>query len=290
MSADDRSATGAPLHISHVSLAVRDLALVGGFYESLGLERLSAAGESLELGAGGVPLLKLEARPAAEPDSPREPGLFHTAFLMPTRADLGRWLNGAIDRGIRFTGASDHKVSEALYLDDPEGNGIEVYADRPRSEWQRENNEYMMTTDRLNIDDLSRAGTQLGSPTTEAPAGLRIGHIHLRVNDIAQFEGFYTGVLGLEITHRRPGGLWLGSGGYHHHVAANTWQSARSGRRRPGTNGLVDFTIAIRDAGTAHSLEDRLRRSDSAKTSGDAILVADPAGIAITLKQAGAGH
>lgn len=278
----------APLHIGSVTLAARDIGALSRFYEAmLGLERLSSTDGRIALGAGGTPLLVLEGHPSARRDVGRSPGLFHTAFLMPSRQDLGRWLAGALERGLALTGASDHKVSEAIYLDDPEGNGIEVYADRPRSEWRREGAEYVMTTERLNVSDLLAAGRAHGAPSASVPSGLRIGHIHLRVDDVARAEAFYTGGLGLAVTHRRPGALWFGSGDYHHHVAANTWRSAASGPRQAGSTGLVEFTMEAKGKSGLKDVRDRLERLGVAvDASDDAIRVHDPAGIAIALRAA----
>jgi catechol 2,3-dioxygenase len=286
MTASSQVATDAPLHISSVTLAARDLAALSRFYEDgLGLQRLSSAPERVELGAGGRVLLVLEGRPSAPRDPAREPGLFHTAFLMPSREDLGRWLAGAAARRIPFSGASNHKVSEALYLDDPEGNGIEVYSDRPRTEWRLEpDGEYVMTTDPLDIDDLLEAGRAAGAPTSKVPDGFSIGHIHLRVDDVGRAKTFYTEGLGLAVTHHRPGALWFGSGGYHHHVAANTWRSARSGPRRPGSTGLVEFAIEAGGAEELAAVRERLARQNVEVATGQGRLsLSDPAGIQITL-------
>jgi catechol 2,3-dioxygenase len=283
------TATTAPLHVDSVTLAVKDLDRVSQFYESvLGLRRLSSEGDRITLGAGDVPLLVLEHRPRAEPDHIREPGLFHTAFLMPTREHLGRWLRGVIERRVSLTGASDHKVSEAIYLDDPEGNGIEVYSDRPRSEWRRERDEYVMATDRLDAENLLEAGRRAGGPLTDAAEDLRIGHIHLRVSDVEKAESFYRDGLGLDITHRRQGARWLGSGGYHHHVAGNTWRSARSGPRRRDTNGLVDFAIKAASPEAFHAVKQRLAARDLIRgETGDAIRLLDPSGIPLMIRPPG---
>ncbi|SRR5258706_9653476 len=282
------SATSAPLHIGQVTLAVKDLDAVARFYETvLGLRRLLASGPTVRLGAGSTALLALEHRPNAERDPVHEPGLFHTAFLMPTREDLGRWLQGAVGSRVQLTGASDHKVSEAIYLDDPEGNGIEVYSDRPRSEWPRQGDEYVMTTDRLDLEELVEAGRRAGGAQEQAPDDFRIGHIHLRAGDIDRTETFYRDALGLDITHRRPGARWLGWAGYHHHVAANTWRSPRSGLRRPDTNGLVDFTIDAGSAEAFRSAKERLAARDLIKgEDGDGFRTIDPSGISIIVRPA----
>jgi catechol 2,3-dioxygenase len=188
-------------------------------------------------------LVELEHRPDARPDDRRSAGLYHTAFLMPTRADLARWLLHVTRDRVPITGASDHGVSEAFYLDDPEGNGVEVYADRPPESWRWRDGSVSMPTKPLDIENL------LGVPDRRssfdaAPNGLRIGHIHLRVGDLAIAEKFYSGILGLDLTRRRDGASFLSSGGYHHHVAGNVWHSAGAGLRDLNRAGLGWFSLA----------------------------------------------
>src|SRR5918994_823673 len=131
-------AATTPVSVARVGLKARDAEALAKFYRDVvGLEELSRDSGTISLGAGGRPLLEIEADPAAKPDDPRSAGLFHTAFLLPTRADLARWVKDAIEKRIPVSGASDHLVSEALYLNDPEGNGIEIYADRPKESWAR---------------------------------------------------------------------------------------------------------------------------------------------------------
>ncbi|MGZ3292928.1 MAG: VOC family protein, partial [Xanthobacteraceae bacterium] len=218
-------ASRTPLHVGAVGLRVRDLNRLCEFYRNvLGLSVLDRGKDVATLGAGGVPILHLEDHPNDKPDDTRTAGLYHTAFLMPTRADLARWILHVARHKVPLTGASDHGVSEAFYLDDPEGNGMEVYFDRPRESWQWTGNELKMITDPLDIDDIVR---EVPPDTTYsgAPEGLRIGHVHLRVGDIARAETFYRDALGLEVTRRRHGASFMSSGRYHHHIAGNVWHS-----------------------------------------------------------------
>jgi catechol 2,3-dioxygenase len=173
-------ANKTPLRIGAVGLKARDLSRLTDFYaQAIGLQVLDRDAKTAHLGAGGVKLLELEAAPNALPDDPRTAGLYHTAFLQPTRADLGRWLVHAARHRVPLSGASDHLVSEAIYLDDPEGNGIEVYRDRLPAEWQWSGSRIKMATERLDLDNLA---ADAGNASYQgAPAGLRIGHIHLRV-------------------------------------------------------------------------------------------------------------
>ncbi len=261
------STAAAPFEIGTVRLVVNDLAKVADFYISaLGLEKLGGDGSHARLGVGGRTLVELIADPAARRSSKREAGLFHTAFLLPARADLGAWVHHAFDRRLQVQGASDHLVSEALYLADPEGNGIEIYTDRPRERWTGADGKIKMSTDPLDIDDLAAAAR---GPWRGAPEGTVVGHIHLQVGDVAQAEAFYRDRLGFPVMAHYPGAAFYGSGGYHHHIATNVWSSRGAGARTYGT-GLAGFSI--------------LADSLPAETE-----VTDPWGMAITFEPKVAG-
>lgn len=233
--------------IAHVALVVRDLPGMTDFYrDALGLSPLGGDGETERLGAGGKVLLELRGDPAARPRDPRQAGLFHTAFLLPGRAALARWLRHAADTGIRLTGASDHGVSEAIYLDDPEGNGIEIYRDRAPDQWTRTGDRIEMFTRRLDLDDLLSAAD---GPWTGAPEGSTVGHVHLQVGDLDRAEDFFAGDLALTRTFDGQGGAWYGWNGYHHHLAGNVWNSRGAGPRDAGTAGLAE--VIIQDPGRA---------------------------------------
>jgi catechol 2,3-dioxygenase len=241
-------ATSTPLHIGAVALNVRDLDRVAAYYRDLlGLADLAGDGDTIHLGAGGVTLISLTRRADARPDDAREAGLYHTAFLMPTRADLAHFVVHLAQARIPVTGASDHGVSEAIYLDDPEGNGVEVYADRPPERWQWRDGLVAMPTKALDFEDLVGTGE---SPVNAgaAPDGLRVGHIHLRVGDLDAAARFYQDGIGLAPTRRRGGALFMSSARYHHHVATNVWHSEGAGRRAEDRAGLAWFTIAADDA------------------------------------------
>jgi catechol 2,3-dioxygenase len=173
-------------------MMVRNLDCVTAYYrDMLGLTVQGHTRQVAVLGVGGVALLELVHRPDALPDDPREAGLYHTAFLMPTRADLARWILHAAKARVPFIGASDHDVSEAIYLDDPEGNGVEVYSDRPREKWRRDGKLIFQKTDPLDIDAIIREIDPATATYPSAPEGLRVGHIHLRVGNVARAEAFY---------------------------------------------------------------------------------------------------
>ena len=188
----------APMRIGSFRLKVRDLEGISAFYQSvLGLKVIEAGAQSVTLGTGSKPLLMLEGDQTLAPRDPRQPGLFHSAFLLPSRAELARWLSHVAQQRVPLQGASDHNVSEAIYLADPEGNGIEVYADTPLSIWRGAGGEIHMTTEPLNLEKLLKAGA--GSRWAGFPEDGSIGHLHLQVGDTALADRFYRDVLGFEV-------------------------------------------------------------------------------------------
>ena len=282
-SAIPAAASRAPVHIGAVGMMVRDLDRVTAYYrDMLGLTVQKHTRQVAILGVGGVTLLELIHRPDALPDDPREAGLYHTAFLMPTRVDLARWILHAAKGRVRFTGASDHGVSEAIYLDDPEGNGVEVYSDRPREKWRRDGKLIFQKTEPLDIDAIIREIDPATAMYPAAPEGLRIGHIHLRVGNVAKAEAFYGGALALDVTRRRTGATFLSSGGYHHHVAVNVWHSDGAGTLNSKRAGLDWFAMEINDQPTLDGVKKRL---DAAGITIDAIpggfVATDPWGTSI---------
>lgn len=269
----------APYHIGAVTLRVHDLAKLTAYYrDTIGLELLAADGQSAALGAGGRILVRLEAG-AERPSSAA--GLFHLAILLPSRRDLAGWLKHAADTGIRLEGASDHLVSEALYLSDPEGNGIEIYRDRRRAEWpRRADGGIAMATERLDLDRLlaeAAPGAYAGMP-----AGTGMGHIHLRVGDTAAAEAFYRDLIEFELMVRYPGASFLASGGYHHHIAGNIWGSRGAGPRRPGEAGLDRFELVARDESGFAAMRQRFLAGGGSEDGG-VPTIADPWGNRLVL-------
>ena len=201
----------APMRIGLVRIRVRDLARVTDFYRRvLGLALLRDDEGTATLGTGATPLVELEGDPSLAPRDRGAAGLFHTAFLLPSRADLARWFAFARGGGVRIDGASDHIVSEAIYLSDPEGNGIEIYADRPPARWRGADGTIHMATERLDAPDLLAAAE--GRAWDGFPEGGVVGHVHLQVGETEEAERFYRDVLGFDVASRYPGASFFGSG------------------------------------------------------------------------------
>lgn len=251
-------AANAPIHVAKVGLKARDADALAGYYgRLLGLVELRREAGAIVLGVegDGLELLEIEPAPSARRDDPREAGLFHTAFLLPSRADLGRWIRFAAENRFRLEGASDHLVSEALYLTDPEGNGIEIYADRPPESWTRDGKHVSVATLPLDLKAVTEAAPA-GTEWEGAPAGTIIGHVHLRVGDPAAAEDWWRTELGFDLVARYGDkAVFLSTGGYHHHVGANSWQSAGAGPRDPDRAGLAFIEMKTRD-GRAKTLND----------------------------------
>lgn len=278
-------ANRTPMRIGMVTIRVRQLDPMADYYRDvLGLAVMERSSTSATLGAGGVKLVVLEAHPDASREARNAAGLYHTAFLMPTRKDLARWLVNAAIHRVPLSGFADHLVSESVYLDDPEGNGIEVYADRDPSLWKWSEGSVAMATDQLDIDDLVSLTNTKVSDYSHAPEGLRIGHMHLRVGDLARADGFYRGTLGFDPTRARNGAAFLSSGRYHHHLGLNVWQSAGAGRRDDTATGLAWFSLEIDNAELYAAREDRLRQAGvEVAAIANGIEAADPWGTRLRL-------
>lgn len=249
-------AATTPISVSRVGLKARDADALAAYYRAVvGLQELGRDGETITLGAAGRPLLALEQDRTATPDDPRSAGLFHTAFLLPGRADLGRWASHAMTNKLAVEGASDHRVSEAFYLTDPEGNGIEIYADRPRESWLWNGSQVAMSTERMDVRGVIAEAA--GTEWTGAPENTVVGHVHLRVGDPRAAEDFWHSEFGFDTVAKYGAqAVFLSSGGYHHHIGANTWQSAGAGRRDPARTGLSWVEMRSDDGHTAVEKQD----------------------------------
>lgn len=250
-------AADAPTHIGRIGLVARDAQALSSYYQQVvGLKELANSGSHVTLGAGDRPLMEIEQSRGVRPDDPRSAGLYHTAFLLPSRSDLGRWIRHAIDTRIRIDGASDHLVSEALYLTDPEGNGVEIYADRARSAWNWDGSSVRMATDPIDADGILAAAA--GAPAWGgAPDNSLIGHVHLRVGDVRAAEGFWNDDVGFDtVLSFGEQAVFLSTGGYHHHIGANSWQSRGAGPRDKDRTGLQWVELLAKGPVAERSLVD----------------------------------
>ena len=273
------------LRLGHVRLQVSDLARSLEYYTGvLGLESRRTDGSSATLHAPGEaePLVELVERPGTSPIAAHSRlGLYHFAILLPDRAALGRFLGHLGHTGTRI-GASDHLVSEALYLRDPDGLGIEVYRDRPRSEWRRANGELAMASDPLDTAGVLAAGND--EPWTGMPRGTVMGHVHLHVGDIPTASRFYHDALGLDrIVSSYPGALFMSAEGYHHHLGVNTWAgSAPPASERDAR--LLEWRIVLPSAEDARVVAERLERAGHGVShEDDGWVASDPWGTRLRL-------
>lgn len=274
----------AGTRLGPVSLQVADLGRSLDFYqEVLGLRVLATDGAGAVLGTSPgreeapAPLVELRERVGVAPVPRRgRLGLFHFAILLPRRAELGRFAAHISSRGEPM-GASDHRVSEALYLHDPDGMGIEVYADRPRKEWQRDGRQLVMATDPLDLEDLLRAGE--GATWEGMPPGTVMGHMHLHVGDLALAEAFYHRGLGLDkVVWSYPGALFLSAGGYHHHLGLNTWAAGAPPAGKDDAR-LLEWELRVPSAQVARiALENLAGEGHAVEWSLDGGTVRDPWG------------
>jgi catechol 2,3-dioxygenase len=271
-----------------VRLAAADLDRMRDFYrDAIGLAELEPDDGVTRLGAGDQPIVELVPEPSAQPRPFGTSGLFHLAILVPSRADLARALQRVAEAGWRLSGASDHLVSEALYLSDPEGNGIELYRDRPREDWPVREGQLQMDTLPLDLDGLL-GELRREDATSPMPAGTHIGHVHLNVGDLSAAESFYSGTLGFDVTVRGyPGALFVSAGGYHHHLGLNTWSGDGAPPPPPGTRGLRQFEIRLPGSDDLATEEARLREAGfEARREGDRVYATDPSGNGVVLTAA----
>ncbi len=232
-----------------VTLKVANLRRSLAFYtDMIGLTVLRQGEHTALMGAGRQPILALEEVAGARPLVRQATGLYHAAILFPDRLSLAAKILQLTKANYPY-GYSDHLVSEAFYLDDPDANGLELYRDRPRSEWRWDNGQVRMALDPIDFDSFF-GEVQPGDPALQnpsAPEGTKLGHMHLRVANITEAEQFYHGVLGFDITAHMPGALFLSAGGYHHHLGMNTWESLNARPPQEPSAGLREFSILLPD-------------------------------------------
>ncbi len=272
--------------VGQLELTVADLRRSISFYTDLiGLHVIEQNEERALLGVPGDPFLVLNAQPGADP-WPRSgrsyPGLYHFAILVPERVNLGRWLAHWLRQNMPLPGQGDHFVSEALYLEDPDGHGIEIYRDRPRSEWEWSNGQVQMGVEPVDVRGLLELAESSNDPWTGLPQGTTLGHIHLQVTDIAETARFYDSILGLDIVAKMPSALFISAGGYHHHIGANVWHSRNAEPAPENTASLQYFTIVLPDSDEMTLISARLTDAGVAHAVTENGLEArDPSGIAI---------
>jgi catechol 2,3-dioxygenase len=267
-----------------VHLTVSDLDRSLDYYQrAIGLQVRERENGTAHLGAGGEDLLVLYEQPDAEP-APRNTGLFHFALLVPSRHDLARWLVHAANGQIALEGMSDHLVSEAIYLRDPDWHGIEIYRDRPRSEWEREGEFVKMATIPLDVQGVLSALDGGETEFEQIAPGTTMGHVHLQVADVPAAEQFYGDLLGFDLQARYGSqATFLSAGGYHHHLGANTWNSRGAAPPPPGSAALRHATVLLPDESELDRVAGRVPDAEPAADA-DGVVVRDPSQNALLLQ------
>lgn len=282
------------MKISSIQLRTSNLARLREFYvDVLGFEPGEEEGDILELFSDidQDPLVTIEEYPEATPRPEFSTGLYHVAFLMPNRTELARILARLAEKRYPLQGFADHGVSEAIYLADPDGNGIELYADRPQAEWPMKKGELEMFTHPLDLENLLSEIGDVASEWDGIHPETTVGHIHLQVSDLSKSGPFYHGILGYDIVQKNfPGALFLSTGGYHHHIGLNTWNSNGALAPPIGSAGLVRFSVETADLITLRHLQVQFLHKGvqfeeipSENNSMPSLLVRDPDGIEIEI-------
>jgi catechol 2,3-dioxygenase len=264
----------AALRLGAVHLTVTDLDRSVAFYQdAIGLKLHSREGDAAAMGAGGEDLIVLHEAPFAR-EAGRHAGLYHVALLHPSREELARALVRLANTRTFIEGASDHGISEAIYLPDPDGNGIELAADRPREAWPADWGD--LRPQPLDMHGLI-ASVATEQPSRHADPALVVGHLHLHVGDIEHALAFYRDVVGFEVQALLPSAAFVSAGGYHHHLGFNVWRGTGVPPAPPGTVGLREWTVVMPE----DDLDDLLGRLDAAGLPRDGGLTADPWGNAV---------
>lgn len=272
--------------VSQVNLKVANLERSLTFYqEVIGLQVLQQTNSTADLTADGkTVLVSIQQPDDVVSKLARTTGLYHFALLLPTRADLGRLLKHFLQVRYPLQGASDHLVSEAIYLADPDGNGIEVYADRPASDWSWNNGEVEMATVALDAESLLAEGE--GEEWNGMPSGTIMGHIHLHVSELQKTEEFYTKGLGFEVVTRYGGqALFISTGKYHHHIGLNTWNGVGAPPAAENSVGMESYTMVFPSEEKREQILSQLKELGVTVTEEKGVFItADPSGNRIRLE------
>ncbi|MBU9672424.1 VOC family protein [Planococcus sp. CP5-4] len=268
-----------PVHyVESLALKVLDLKGMSRFYmEVLGFETIEEKENETVLGVGGEEILTLQSAPEFKAKAGRFAGLYHFAVLLPDRKELGKILLHLHEQQIPI-GSSDHQVSEALYLSDPEGNGIEIYRDREPGEWEWRGDQVHMTVDPLDVQEVAQASNS--EKWGGMPAGTVLGHIHLHVSDLQAAHDFYTGALGFGLVANLGNqALFVSDGNYHHHIGLNIWNGTGIPALPDETAGLAHYVIRVADEQAQQDMRDRLQAYGAElRMDGGALETADPSG------------
>ncbi|SDZ11009.1 catechol 2,3-dioxygenase [Evansella caseinilytica] len=270
--------------IQQVELIVADLKRAKQFYEKcLGFSVLDEQDNAACLGVEDqAPILILRENKDVLPKRPEATGLYHFAILLPSRSDLGSWLAHISTQNYSLTGGSDHRFSEAIYLNDPDGIGIEVYADRSTETWETEDNLLRNVGNApLDVDGLLEEGA--GRRWSGLPAGTKIGHIHLHVNDLAKASAYYETILGFQRKIMIPDSLlFIAAGTYHHHIGFNTWGGVDKRMVSRMAAGMTGYTVRVTDEEQLSALLDKLKAAGiPIEYINDKYTVTDPFGFAL---------
>ena len=279
-------AYNSKIYLAEVALNVKDLARQAAFYtQMLGLEMLSQMEEEVLLGAGGKPLVHLIQTDRTEAVKASY-GLYHMAILLPSREDLADVFKHMAELNVPFVGAADHGYSEALYLEDPEGNGIELYRDKPVAEWDiREDGRIIGVTEELSAQEIYEMGRKV-EPFRIASA-TRMGHIHLSVRDSQVASAFYQKVLDLSDKFTVPSASWIASGDYHHHLAVNEWGGKHLAKREAQLPGLAYYVVHVEKKEDLVAIAERAKEEGAPVTwltSGE-LEFTDPDGIVTRVRK-----
>jgi catechol 2,3-dioxygenase len=281
----------ADARIGRVRLRVSDLGHALDFYRDvLGFRVEHDEGAVVALAPASAAesreLIILEERPgiSRRPSRPITTGLYHVALLVPTRSELGRALLGLYQANYPLRGMSDHAVSESLYLEDPDGNGLEIYADRPRALWPVHSGEIRMTVDPLDLEGVIAAGRADGRPWTGLPGDTVIGHVHLTVSVMESAVAFYRDVVGFDVTMRIPSLTAVSAGGYHHHLNLNTWAGEGAARDSDQVAGLLGWELRVPETRERRALIERLGAAGVLTGSSVGVTASDPDGITMDIE------